>query len=207
MAKLEDRCKEEQVEDVVTSLGGYELLVRLELGKNAWDMVNNPFYPSCYGAILINPSEDPQKLFAGVTKYLVILRDRARMEILLWSLLTVDANGPDFLNDTGDFELRTASQSRKGPPLSAEFLLRTSQPEPSRPASMEMYFFPESAVAPRPFGLPTRGKSRVKMTWKCKVSFDNTYHYAVVFSGDLRVVYPETGHYTNDVSTHLCAIL
>ena len=75
--------------------------------------------------------------FSGVTKHLVLLRERGRL--LLWGFLTLNIHGPKFENCTGEerghFEYDGTLREDEGPDQHIEQYLSTSRLEIADSAS------------------------------------------------------------------------
>lgn len=189
---LEDRSREEQIENGVNSLGGYEKLVKIRTWRECPELLRSSEQTreskrlSGKSAQTL-PEDSWWGLFPGATKYLVELRNESG-GLLLWSLHTADSNapGPYLSQNTGDFELWGLSLRREGG-NHTNLLLRTSQPGPSGPVSMEIYLFRDCMDVFLPL---MRGESRVTRPWKCGIAFKDKH--IIDLTGCFCVVSPTT---------------
>lgn len=131
----QDRNREEQIEEVVVSFGGYERLVkartwgecpeRMRSSEQTWSdwLVRGGF------AQYLVQEERLPNFAAAVTKHLVVLRDQGRL--LLWGLLILHYERPRFWHckredARGDFEWDGAFQGEV-PDHHIEPFLKTSR--------------------------------------------------------------------------------
>lgn len=228
----QDHRREEQIEAVVVSLGGYERLVKArtwgecperfglcEQTRRCWLMLRG-------GSASKLPKDNLPVLSPEVTKHLVVFRSRGRLAF--WGLLPSYTKGPKYLQTTGDFKMvRGSATGSEAASSHISLVLSASRFEPGFCSGLEAVKVTDPGQA-KFYGSRRTVKGPVSMeihvvsdrtarprpfglpvtgastwAWKCKVLFGESSFPAYSLSGIFLFLRPQKDENTPESSAAL----